>query len=116
MIMKKILFSLALATLITSSVIAVEKASPEAKAEVQVQSKTIVKGLVSDNLTNETLAGAVITANNQKIYTDLDGNFTLSNLCEGKCLINISMISYKDQTIEIDLHNSQTLEIKLIQR
>ena len=114
--MKKILFSLALASLISSSAFSAKKASPEANAEVQVQLKTTVKGIVSDNLTNETLAGAVITANNQKIYTDLDGNFTLSNLCEGKCLINISMISYKDQTIEIDLHNSQTLEIKLFQR
>ena len=112
--MKKIIFSLVMASVISSSTFSAEKASPEAKAEVQAN--TIVKGMVFDNLTNETLAGAVITANNQKIYTDLDGNFTLSNLCEGKCLINISMISYKDQTIEIDLHNSQTLEIKLFQR
>ncbi len=114
--MRKLLILIVVASVISSSAFAVEKASPEAKAEVQVQTKTIVNGMVSDNLTNETLAGAVITANNQKIYTDLDGNFTLSNLCDGKCLINISMISYKDQSIELDLHNSQTLEIKLIQR
>ncbi|MEI6556678.1 MAG: carboxypeptidase-like regulatory domain-containing protein [Paludibacter sp.] len=114
--MRKILILLVVASLISLSAFAVEKASPEAKAEVQVPANTIVKGMVFDNLTNETLAGAVINANNQKIYTDLDGNFTLSNLCEGKCLINISMISYKDQTIELDLHNNQTLKIKLIQR
>ena len=114
--MKKILFSLVIVTLISTSTFSAKKASPETKTEVQVQTNPVVKGMVFDNLTNETLAGAVITANNQKIYTDLDGNFTLSNLCEGKCLINISMISYKDQTIELDLHSSQTLKIKLIQR
>ena len=98
-----------------SSAYASEKANLEAKPEVQLQSNTVVKGMVFDNLTNETLAGAVITVNNQKVYTDLDGNFTLSNLCEGKCMINISLISYVDQTIEIDLHKDQNLDIKLVQ-
>ncbi|MEI6751571.1 MAG: carboxypeptidase-like regulatory domain-containing protein [Paludibacter sp.] len=114
--MKKILILLVVATIISSNAFSAEKASPEAKTEVQVPGNAIVKGMVFDNLTNETLAGAVITANNQKIYTDLDGYFTISNLCEGKCLINISMISYKDQTIELDLHNNQTLKIKLFLR
>jgi len=113
--MKRFLFSIVVASFFLSSAYASEKANLEAKPEVQLQSNTVVKGMVFDNLTNETLAGAVITVNNQKVYTDLDGNFTLSNLCEGKCMINISLISYVDQTIEIDLHKDQNLDIKLVQ-
>ena len=72
-----------------------------------------VKGMVIDKLTNETLAGAVITANGKKVYSDLDGNFTLSNLCEGKCQLKISLISYEDQTIDFEVNNSKNLKINL---
>ncbi len=99
------------------SISAKESASPEVKPEVTtVQSTTVLKGIVSDKLTEETLAGAIITANGQKVYTDLDGNFSISNLCGGKCQLKISLISYKDQTIEIDTDKSQSLDIKLEQR
>jgi len=88
---------------------------PEPKPEAQVQT-TVLRGMVFDKLTNETLAGAAITANGKKVYTDLDGNFTLPNLCGDKCQLKISFISYEEQTIDIDTNSTQSLQIKLQQR
>ncbi len=90
-------------------------ASTEAKSEIQSNSN-VVNGLIFDKLTKETLAGATITANGQKVYSDLDGNFSISNLCDGKCHLKISLISYVDQTIEIDTQHAGNLNIKLQQR
>jgi hypothetical protein len=114
--MKKVMF-IALVSVILFSVNASAKdsASPEVKAEVTVQSNTL-KGMVSDKLTKETLAGATITANGQKVYTDLDGNFSISNVCGGKCQLKISLISYKEQTVEVNTNNPESLQVKLEQR
>lgn len=86
-----------------------------ATTAVKVQDN-IVKGQIFDKQTKETLAGAVITANGHKVYSDLDGNFKISNLCGEKCQIKISMISYQDQTIEVNSMNAESLNIKLLQR
>ena len=91
------------------------KPATSSAAVVSVENNS-VKGTVLDKLTKETLAGAVITANNQKVYTDLDGNFAISNLCGGKCQLKISMISYEYLTIDIDTNNSKKIEVKLQQR
>ena len=114
--MKKVLFLSVIALLFISVNVSASKSpAPAPKVEVQNQT-TVLKGLISDNLTNETLAGAVVTANGQKVYSDLDGNFSINNLCEGNCLLKISLISYEDQVLEVDLQNAKTLEIKLQQR
>jgi len=114
--MKKFL-SLTIVTLlfVAFQLSAEPKPAPVASTNVEIQNNS-VKGLILDKLTKETLAGAVITANGQKVYSDLDGNFALSNLCDGKCQLKVSMISYQDQMIEIDTNNQNKLEIKLQQR
>ena len=89
--------------------------TPEPKAEMQVQT-SVLHGMINDVLTNESLAGATITANGQKVYSDLDGNFAISNICNGKCQIKINMISYKDQVLDIDTNSSNNIVIKLQQR
>lgn len=94
------------------------KVSPEVKAEAatEVVNTNTLKGIVLDKITNESLAGVVVTANGQKVYTDFDGNFSIQNICDGKCQIKISLISYEDQTIEVDANNAKSLQIKLSQR
>jgi len=99
----------------SSSISAEKNKNADTKNETIEQSH-VLKGLVFDKLTNETLAGAVITANGQKIYTDLDGNFALTNLCGNKCQIKVSSISYVDKTIEIDTNNLEFIKIQLQQR
>jgi hypothetical protein len=114
--MKRIMFiAFASIMLVSSNVSAKESVAPEAKIEFNEQSNTI-KGIVADKATQETLAGAIITVNGQKVYTDLDGNFCVTNLCEGKCKLKVSLISYRDQLIEINTNNDQSLLIKLEQR
>lgn len=114
--MKKFL-SLTIVTLlfVAFQLSAEPKPAPVTSTNVEIQNNS-VKGLILDKLTKETLAGAAITANGQKVYSDLDGNFSLSNLCDGKCQLKVSMISYQDQMIEIDTNNQNNLEIKLQQR
>lgn len=110
---KMLLLSILSVLFISMNVSAAPK--PEPKPEVQTQT-TVLHGKVNDLLTKETLAGATITANGQKVYSDLDGNFAISNICNGKCQLKINMISYKDQVLEIDTNSNNTVEIKLQQR
>ncbi len=114
--MKKMLF-LAIVSLMISSinVMAADKTAPEAKPEV-MQQTYVLNGIVSDKNTNETLAGAVVTVNGQKIYTDLDGNFVIPEMKGNKCELKVSLISYEDQIVEIDTRNTKNIEIKLSQR
>ena len=113
--MKKVLFISLFSIMLSLSGSAKKNQIAETKVETIDQTR-ILKGLVFDKLTNETLAGAVITANGQKIYTDLDGNFALSNLCGDKCQLKVSLISYVDKTIEIDTDKLEPIQIQLQQR
>jgi len=114
--MKKVMFlSVVSLMLFSLSVSAKGNVSPGVKTEVLDQSN-VLKGIVFDKQTQETLAGAIITANGQKVYTDLDGNFSISNLCGGKCQLKISLISYREQTVEVDTNDLKMLQVKLEQR
>ena len=117
--MKKVLF-IALVSIIgmTMNLLAKETAAPEIKPATvnTTTSSNVVNGLVVDKLTNETLAGVVVTSNGQKVYTDLEGNFEIKNLCDGKCQLKISLISYEDQVIEVDTNHTNSLRIMLNQR
>ncbi len=116
--MKKIIFLSLIA--VFAVVLNVNAKEPAAKAEVKTEltvTKTNeLKGVIYDKKTNESLAGAVITANGQKVYSDLDGRFTIPNVCGGSCTIKISMISYQDQTIEVNTNDVSSVNIKLNQR
>ena len=114
--MKK-LFSIVLVSVAIFSLSAKGVASPEAKAAVvsEVVSSVKLNGIIFDKDTKESLAGAVITLNGQKIYSDLDGKFDLGNV-SGKVQLKISLISYEEKTIEFDSSNNSTLKIELNQR
>jgi len=114
--MKKMLFiSLIAIMCFTLHVSAKENQNMDTKTEA-IDQTHVLKGFVFDKSTNETLAGAIITANGQKVYSDLDGNFEVANVCGGKCEIKVSLISYVDETVEIDTNNLQSIQIKLHQR
>ncbi|MBP6230579.1 MAG: carboxypeptidase-like regulatory domain-containing protein [Paludibacteraceae bacterium] len=72
-----------------------------------------INGIVADPELNESIAGAVISVNGQKTYSDLDGNFSFAKLDNKKCNVTISMISYETQTFEMDLASNQDLAIYL---
>ena len=114
--MKK-LFSIVLVSIAILSLSAKGVASTEAKAAVvsEVVSSDRLNGIIFDKDTKESLAGAVITLNGQKIYSDLDGKFNLDNV-SGKVQLKVSLISYEEKTIEFDSSNNSTLKIELNQR
>ncbi len=109
---------LSLLVFIVFATVVVAKDKEQSK-EVLTEAKTEtirLNGVVSDKLTGETLAGVVITSNGKKLYTDLDGNFSFENAGKGKCSIKVSLISYEEQTIEVDLASMKQVEIKLKRR
>jgi hypothetical protein len=115
--MKKVLILIAAIVLLAfNGVKAAEKETSNSSNTntAVVNENSSIKGIVLDKLTSETLAGAVITLNGQKIYTDLDGNFQLNNLKE-KSVLKISMISYEDQIINIDPKDTKTINVSLKQ-
>jgi hypothetical protein len=59
---------------------------------------TGVSGKVIDKNTGESLAGAVVLVKgtNIKTYTDLEGNFTITDLTPGTYDIEVSFISYQN--------------------
>lgn len=113
--MKKIL-SIALLALASVSMFAADNAAPEVKAAPAVVSTVKVNGIVADKQSKELLAGATITVNGQKIYSNLDGQFSLSNIENGKVKVTVSLISYEDQSFEVDATQASTLKIELKQR
>jgi hypothetical protein len=77
-----------------------------------------ISGTVIDLNSGETLAGVAvfIDGTDKKVYTDLDGNFTLLDVQPGSHDLVFSMISYKNslvENMEIQAGKEEILEIKL---
>jgi len=118
--MKRILISLAI-SILSTGIFAGAKENAAVKVNKNETSGSVLTsrylvGRIMDNKTSETLAGAVISFNGKKTYSDLDGNFRIENLPEGKGQIAISLISYENQNLIVDLSKSDLLNIKLKQR
>ena len=64
--------------------------------------KGAISGVVRDKKTNETIIGANVVLQGTTIgaSTDLDGNFTISNLAPGTYNLLVSFISYKTHMVE----------------
>lgn len=77
-----------------------------------------VSGKVLDINSGETLAGVAVSVEGTelKVYTDLDGNFTISNLEPGSYNLILSMISYKNSLVEnvqLVANEKEEMDIKL---
>ncbi len=111
--MKKIILS---AIICVASLGAYAAGTAQTETQSTQAAVSSVSGKVIDKETKEGLAGVAVEANGQKVYTDFDGNFTISNLCGSNCEVNVSMISYETQTIAVNPSNSKTLDVSLRQR
>jgi uncharacterized surface anchored protein len=67
--------------------------------------KATITGKVIDKNTGESLAGALveIKGTDIKVYTDLEGNYSINNIAPGKYSIEIIYISYS--TFKLDAFN-----------
>ncbi|WP_332457273.1 carboxypeptidase-like regulatory domain-containing protein [Petrimonas sp.] len=74
-----------------------------------------ISGSVVDNKSNESLAGAAIFIDGNKYYSDLDGNFSVSDLKPGKHTVRVELISYQPSEMQVDLQKDKEINIGLIQ-
>lgn len=111
--MKKLIF-IAMIALVAVNMSAAKKADKEMNTEV-VTAANEIHGAIFDKSSQESLAGAVVLVNGQKVYSDLEGNFTIKNVCNGICELKISMISYEDQIVKFDASKTKNLKVLLVQ-
>lgn len=95
-----------------------EKKGEESHVVAVVESVNALQltGTVVDDKNNETLAGASIFVDGKKYYSDLDGNFTISDVKPGKYELTVELISYEPVSIEVDLSRNQKVNIGLLQK
>lgn len=115
--MKKVILIALLSVFVINVSIMAKEAAPAKSTEAAVVTNvSCTTGMVFDKSTNETLAGATVFINGKKVYTDLDGNFTIPAGTTGNCEVKISMISYEDKVITINTDSKSTIKIALNQR
>ncbi len=71
------------------------------------------KGQLTDFHDGTSIAVAAIYIEELKSYetSDINGNFTIENLCEGKLTLNISHIACEDKTITFDINGNRSESI-----
>ena len=74
------------------------------------QKKGILKGVVSEKSTGSTLPGAtiIIAGTNNGTTTNIDGEYTLTNIPVGKSTIVFSFVSFKSDSLIIDITAGET--------
>jgi YbbR domain-containing protein len=93
-----------------------DKTAKSNNTEVAYSIQTVdVQGSVIDGKSHESLAGAAIFVDGAKYYSDLEGNFYISNLKPGKHTLRVELISYQPAEMEIYLKKGQKINISLIQ-
>ena len=110
--MKSILILVA-SVLVSVSAFAADT-SVEKKCEKNVKTVQLT-GSIMDDKNQETLAGATVYVDGKKYYSDLDGNFSISDVKAGKCQIKVELISYKPVVVEVDVNKDENINISLLQ-
>jgi TonB-dependent receptor len=81
------------------------------------QRKGVLKGVITDKSTGSSLPGAtiIIAGTNQGTITGLEGDYTLTNIPEGSNKIVFSFISYRSDTIDVNIvaGKTQILDMQL---
>lgn len=111
--MKKTVITLALAFALGASSFAKDATTTASSIAPSAPTNYVVKGQIIDFETKEALTGVAIEINNQKIYTDFDGNFEVTNVCDGKCEMSLNMISYRNKTVVVNTKNDVDIMIEM---
>ncbi|MDA3821408.1 MAG: carboxypeptidase-like regulatory domain-containing protein [Bacteroidales bacterium] len=87
---------------------------PVSKSPVLVSSSQI-EGQIIDGSTGEALVGVTlkIKGSSEKIYTDLDGRFKISDLSSGTYDIDVNYVSYKGITLKNISTSSPEIALKV---
>jgi hypothetical protein len=114
--MKRITFLLIAFILVHHANASDEKGKDTAKERPAAVASCSLKGRVYDPVCCEAVSGATVTVDGIKYYSDLSGNFFVSELNKGKHTIFVDFISYQSQAIEIDINANRELNIELKQQ
>jgi uncharacterized membrane protein len=84
--------------------------------DAPVSANANLQGKVIDKQTGESLAGVVITVNgtNVKVYSDLDGNYSIKGLKPGKYTVIVNYISYRKDSREIEVKDNESKNINIL--
>jgi hypothetical protein len=87
-------------------------------ATAAANAKASISGKVLDIKTGESLAGVAISieGTNIKVYTDLDGSFSVDGITPGNYNLILSLISYKNSLVEnikLNPSSKENINIKL---
>jgi len=90
----------------------------EVVVAANANAKASITGKVLDIKTGESLAGVAISVEgtNIKVYTDLDGSFTVDGITPGNYNLVLSLISYKSSLVEnikLNPSSKENIDIKL---
>lgn len=81
------------------------------------QNKGVLKGVITDKSTGSSLPGAtvVIEGTNNGTITNVEGEYTLTNIPDGMNTILFSFVSYKTQHVEVNIVAGETklLDVQL---
>jgi hypothetical protein len=88
------------------------------EATVAANAKASISGKVLDIKTGESLAGVAVSieGTNIKVYTDLDGTFSVDGITPGNYNLVLSLISYKNSLVEnikLNTSSKENISIKL---
>jgi len=103
---------LILATFVLFSVSAFANIEENSEENIEMVQLT---GSVLDDKNKEALAGATIYVDGKKYYSNLDGDFSISDMKPGKYQIKVEFISYKPVVMEIDVNKNEKININLLQ-
>lgn len=78
-----------------------------------VSAQFSISGKVSDDLTQQTLAGASITAGNYRVQSNSAGEFVIPNLRSGTYIVNISFLGYQTYRQTIKLNADERIMVSL---
>ena len=76
---------------------------------------SILTGIVLDKQTNEKLAGVAITLTDtdHKVYSDVNGEFSLSGIVPGDYTVKVNCISYKERAFSLKISGAKKENLKI---
>lgn len=75
----------------------------------------VIRGTVTDSLTNDKLIGATVAVVGTSLggMTDIEGDYKITNIPEGRHQLRISYVGYKSKLMTVDVISGQTKRVNI---
>lgn len=83
--------------------------------EIAAQGSGRITGVVTDQASGETLAGATVqvVGTNRGVVTDQNGRYNLVNVSAGSVELQVSYIGYQRRIVETEIQDGETVELDI---